>query len=106
MIKLTVQAFFGKGKLEQPALLAAFGDFNFLYFTGVLFVISIAIVITASLMTPPPPAEKTAGLTYAGASAEDRRLNRASWNRVDILLTAAVLGGVLLMYLYFSFWLR
>ena len=40
MFKLTCQAFFGAGKIESPALLAAIGDFNFLYATGILFVIS------------------------------------------------------------------
>ena len=29
--KLTIQALFGKGKIESPAMLAAIGDFNFLY---------------------------------------------------------------------------
>ena len=106
MIKLTVQAFFGKGKIEHPALLAGFGDFNFLYFTGVLFVISVAVVVLASLTAPPPPEEKVRGLTYGGWSETDRRANRESWNKADVLATAGVLGAVLAMYLYFSFWLN
>jgi solute:Na+ symporter, SSS family len=106
MLKLTLQAFYGAGKRETPSLLAAMGDFNFLYFSGVLFAISVLVVIVVSLLTPPPDEAHVAGLTFGSVSEEDRRLNRSSWNRVDVLMTVAVLGLVLGMYLYFSFWLR
>ena len=106
MAKLTVQAFFGAGKIETPAYLAAIGDFNFLYCSGVLFAISILIIVFVSLVTVPPNMEKIAGLTFATATEEDKRNNRASWNKWDIILTVTVLGLVLGMYLYFTFWLR
>ncbi len=106
MLKLTVQALFGKGKFENPALLAAFGDLNFLYFTGILFAISIVVVVVASFSAPPPSEEQVKSLTYATATDEDKRLNRQSWNWQDVLATAGVLGSVLAMYLYFSFWLK
>ncbi len=105
LLKLTVQVFFGAGKRETPVLLAAIGDFNFLYFSGVLFVVSLAIVIGVSLVTAPPTAAQLAGLTFADLSEDDRRTNRASWNAVDVALTAVVLGLVVGIYLYFSFWL-
>jgi SSS family solute:Na+ symporter len=104
MVKLTVQVFFGKGKLESPAMLAALGDLNFLYFTGILFVASIVVIVLASLTAPPPPEEKLR-LTYAGATEQDKRENRESWNAADVWSSAAVLCAVLGMYLYFSFWL-
>jgi len=48
MAKLTLQAFYGEGKLEDPALLAAIGDFNFLYYSGVLLLISTVVIFVAS----------------------------------------------------------
>jgi solute:Na+ symporter, SSS family len=105
MVKLTIQALFGAGKLEQPVLLAWIGDLNFLYFTGILLVISIAVMVGVSLMTAPPSMEKIAGLTFSTLSREDRAANRASWGLVDVVLTAVVLLLVLGFYLYFSFWL-
>ena len=105
MAKLTIQAFFGAGKIENPAFMAAIGDFNFLYFSGVLFAASIAIVVVASLLSAPPSPEQIVSLTYATATAEDKRTNRANWNFVDVLLTVGVLTLVLGIYLYFSFWL-
>jgi SSS family solute:Na+ symporter len=105
MIKLTIQAFFGAGKIENPAALAAIGDFNFLYFSGVLFVFSVILVIFVSLNSLPPAYEKIAGLTFQTFSAEDKRAIRESWSAPDVLLTAVTLSLVIGIYLYFSFWI-
>ncbi|MEM9208126.1 MAG: Na+/glucose cotransporter, partial [Pseudomonadota bacterium] len=102
MSKLLIQAFFGAGKIESPALLAAIGDFNFLYFSGVLFVIAVATIVLASRTAPPPDAERIRGLTF---DSIDRAEVRASWDVRDVLATAVVLGSVAAIYLYFSFWL-
>jgi SSS family solute:Na+ symporter len=101
MAKLVIQAVFGKGKLENPAFLAWLGDFNFLYYTGILFLISVAIVLVVSYSTEPPPPECTEGLTYASI---DRAAVRKTWNKWDLIWTAGVLAMVVGMYLYFSFW--
>ncbi|HPU55824.1 MAG TPA: sodium:solute symporter [Verrucomicrobiota bacterium] len=107
MAKLTIQVFFGKGKkFQEPAFLAAIGDFNFLYATGVLFLLSAIIMIVASLMTAPPPEEKTRGLTYGSIHAEARDEIRKSWDAGNIFMAALILILVAGMYLYFSFWLN
>jgi solute:Na+ symporter, SSS family len=106
MLKITIQAIFGQGKVEHPVFLAAIGDFNFLYFAGVLFAVSILIIILVSLTAPPPADEQLKGLTFATRTAKEKEENRASWNWVDVVATIAVLGGVLAIYLYFSFWLN
>ncbi len=102
MAKLLVQAFFGEGKIENPAFLAAIGDFNFLYYSGVLFLISVLVIIFMSRTAPAPDREKIRGLTI---SSIDRAAVRASWTRTDVILTAVVLGLVAGLYLYFSFWI-
>jgi len=106
MLKITIQAIFGQGKVENPALLAAIGDFNFLYFAGVLFALSILVVVIASLTAPPPKEDQIEGLTFATRTAKEKQETRASWNWVDVVATLVVLGGVLGIYLYFSFWLN
>lgn len=101
MLKLTIQTFFGRGKLENPHFLAWLGDYNAFYATGWLFVISAVIIIAASLLTPMQKAEQLNGLTYATLDhAEIRR----SWNRTDVLTSCGVLALVIGVYLYFSFW--
>jgi SSS family solute:Na+ symporter len=106
MAKLTIQALFGKGKLENPALLAAIGDFNFLYATGILMLASVVIMVTASLMTAAPSEEKTRGLTYGSIHHLAESEIKQSWdfgNKLMVGLILLLVGG---MYLYFSFWLN
>jgi SSS family solute:Na+ symporter len=100
-LKLTLQAFFGEGKMESPALLAAIGDFNFLYFSGVLFLIVVVTVVFASRSGAAPDPARIKGLTF---STLDRAAVRASWGRTDVVLTAVVLSLVVAIYTYFSFW--
>ena len=106
MFKLTCQAFFGTGKIENPAFLAAIGDFNFLYATGVLFVISIVLLVVGSLTSPPPPREKIEGLTYSSIKAIAGDEISKSWDLGNKLLATTILALVLGIYLYFSFWLE
>ena len=102
MTKLVLQGFFGQGKLEDPALLAAIADFNFLYFSGVLLLVCVVTIILASRTAPPPDPEQIRGLTYASV---DRDAVRTSWDRRDILATVVILGLVAALYAYFSFWI-
>lgn len=106
MLKLTLQAFFGKGKIENPALFAWIADFNFLYATGVLFALSAIIMVVASFLTPPPPEAKVRGLTYGSVHQLGAAEIKASWdwgNKLMVGLILLLVGG---MYLYFSFWLK
>ena len=105
MIKLCLQTFFGTtaGKIDSPHFLAVIGDFNFLYATGVLFVISVAIVIVASFLTDAPPDIKTRGLTYG--TVRNQPDVKASWGTGNTVLATIVILLVISMYLYFSFWL-
>lgn len=102
MTKLLIQAFFGAGKIETPAALAAIGDFNFLYFSGVLFAICVTTVIAASRSGEPPQRDRIRGLTF---DSIDRAAVRASWDGRDVAATVVILGLVAAIYLYFSFWL-
>ncbi len=109
MIKLTIQSFFGKaeGKISSCEFLSYIGDFNAYYSAGILFAISVAVLITVSLLTAKPEAKKLEGLTYAWlrsnkvASAEIAK----SWSLSNKILALAVASGVILSYIYFSFWI-
>ncbi len=101
MTKLGLQAVFGAGKIENPAMLAAIADLNFLYFSGLLFLICLGVIIVFSRGEAAPEPAQLRGLTLAHM---DREAVRASWNRKDVIATAVVLGLVATVYLYFSFW--
>ena len=107
MFKLTCQTLFGfgDGKMASPAILAAIGDFNFLYATGVLFVAAAILMVVGSLVSAPPPPERIDGLTYKSIHAKYGPEISASWNLGNKLMAGAILVLVASMYLYFSFWL-
>ena len=106
MFKLTCQAFFGAGKIEAPAFLAAIGDFNFLYATGILFVASAILMIVGSLTSEPPADEQIKGLTYASIRELHGEEISRSWDTGNKVLSGLIVALVLGLYLYFSFWLN
>lgn len=105
MLKLTIQAIDGTGAFGDSGILHAIGSYNFLYASGWLFLISIAIVIGVSLTAPRQNEEDIAGLTYGSVTSEQRAENRASWGTTELVASAVVLAMVIGVYLYFSFWL-
>lgn len=107
MAKLTIQALTGGADpvITSPGWLVYIGEYNFLFATGWLLVLSIVAIVGGSLLTAPPTEEKTRNLTWTTGTLEHRIENRASWNIVDVLATVVVLGLVLGLYLYFSFWI-
>ncbi len=103
MIKLTLQAMAESGALGSGGPLYSIGTFNGYYFTGVLLLISLAIIIGASLTGTAPEEEKlefTYGKVTPEQQAENREVGRAAmWASVGVIVL------VLVIYLYFSFWL-
>jgi SSS family solute:Na+ symporter len=90
------------GKQRLSGALRAYADINFLHFAIQLFVVCSVILVVVSLMTPPPPAEKVAGLTFAARTGglDDERSR--GWRRTDGLLTAGLALAVLVIWVYFS----
>jgi len=105
MGKLTLQTFFGADKIASPAVFAAIGDFNFLYATGILFFISILVVIGVSLISAPQDENAIRGLTFKSVREEAADELKATWDLGNKILSFLVIGVVLAVYLYFSFWL-
>jgi len=87
-------------------LLGSMGEMNFLYFSVLLFAITVTAIVIASLVTSSPSAEKVSGLTYHSLTADDRKELRESWNAFDVIMTVVILAIVVGIYVYFStgFW--
>jgi SSS family solute:Na+ symporter len=74
----------------------------FQYYSLAIFLVSTAVLIGVSYLTPPPDARQLTGLTYATVTEAQRRESRASWNVRDVLSSAAVLALIAAAYIYFS----
>jgi len=74
----------------------------FQYYSLVIFLVCIVVMVGVSYLTTPPPYEKLSGLTYATLTDEDRRSSRASWNWRDVAISALVLLIIVAAYLYFN----
>ncbi|MFQ5537845.1 MAG: sodium:solute symporter [Gemmatimonadota bacterium] len=89
-----------KGKLD--GVLYAYADINFLHFAVLLFGISSLVLVAVSLLTPPPPEEKVATLTFGGAGRPNEPEDHKGWIRADMLLSLILILSVAAVWIYFS----
>ena len=74
----------------------------FQYYSLIIFIVSIIVMIVVSYMTGEPDYEKIKSLTFGTMTEEDRRRTRLSWNWRDVLASAFVLACIIAAYLYFT----
>lgn len=98
IIKLTLELF----QKDLSGFLHDFATINFLYFCIYLFLFSIVTMIIVSLLTPKPDDDHIKGLTFATTVAEDRAASRASWNKLDVILSLIVVAIIVSVFTYFS----
>ena len=97
----------GMGKLAVNAIApgSAVAVFPDLYFSGVLFAISVLTIAVASCTAPAPAPENLNGLNFRCLDANYRRENRESWNWIDVTASVAIVGLLVALYAYFWTWL-
>lgn len=74
----------------------------FQYYSLLIFLVSMTVMIVVSYLTEPPVEASIRGLTFGTESDEDRRISRNSWNRSDVISSGIVLLLILLAYIYFN----
>jgi SSS family solute:Na+ symporter len=89
-------------KYAEGSFLWVVNNTFFQYYSILILLVSAAVMYVVSHMTEPPDYQKISGLTYATVTAEDQATSRASWNRTDVIGSAAILVGILAAYLYFT----
>jgi len=104
MAKLAAQVLAGMESVSEsmPDFLIAFGTFQWLYFCLILFAVSVIVMVAVSLLTPRPPAERLAGLTFATITAAEKGEIRKTWNKWDVIHTIIILSVIAAVYLYFT----
>ncbi len=98
IIKLTLELF----KENLSGLLYQVATINFLYFCIYLFLFAIVVMVVVSLRSPAPTDVKLRGLTFETTVAEDKAASHASWNTMDIVLSAIVVAIIFAIFIYFS----
>jgi SSS family solute:Na+ symporter len=74
----------------------------FQYFSVLITLVSVLVMVGVSYATQEPDYVKIKGLTYGNVTPEQRRETRESWNWKDVLGTCIVLGMILAAYMYFN----
>lgn len=77
-------------------------NINFQYFSVLITLVSIAVMVGVSYATREPDYERIKGLTFSTATAEDRAYTRNSWTWTDVAASVLVLLCILGSYLYFT----
>jgi len=74
----------------------------FQYYSILILIVSVLVMVAASYATAPPDASAISGLTFATMTEEHRRASRASWTAGDVVASVVVLLAILAAYLYFT----
>jgi SSS family solute:Na+ symporter len=83
------------------SLLWIVNNIYFQYFSLLIFVVSVVVMVGVSYMTEAPSLERIQGLTFATTSAADRAQSRSSWGSRDVVASAIVVVLIVMAYLYF-----
>jgi SSS family solute:Na+ symporter len=90
------------GGYPEGSLLWIVNNVYFQYYSLLIFVVSVAVMLGVSYATAPPPEAKIAGLTRATVSDAQRRATRASWDRRDVVASCVVVLLIVAAYVYFN----
>ncbi len=92
---------FADGMSSDALIYKVFIAPNWLHYEIVLFAIVIVVMLVVSLFTEKPNVAAIQGLYLGSASAEQRAITRASWNKWDVINSAIVIIVVMAFYIYF-----
>jgi SSS family solute:Na+ symporter len=87
---------------EEGSLFWIVNNMFFQYYSILILIVCVAVMYVVSYASEEPDYAKISGLTYGTITGEDRKESRASWNMWDVIASAAVLGAILMAYLYFT----
>ncbi len=86
---------------HQGSILWIINNIFFQYYSLVIFVVSIVVMIVVSYLTEEPDYIRIKGLTYGTRTKEDRERSRSSWSTGDVIASVVLVLCVLAAYLYF-----
>jgi len=85
----------------QGSFLWIVNNIYFQYYSLLVFIVSVVVMIGVSYVTAAPAEAKLVNLTFATVTAEHRAESRSSWSRWEVVASGLVLLLILAAYLYF-----
>ena len=89
-------------KYDHGSFLWIMNNIFFQYYSLLIFIVSLVVMFVVSYATEAPSYEKISGLTYGTVTSEHKKESRASWTRIDVVLSCVVLLLIFLAYIYFT----
>ena len=89
-------------RYEHGSFFWIINNIFFQYYSLLIFVVCVAVMIAVSYLTAPPSYEKISGLTYGTTTIEDRERSRSSWTRADVIFSIVLLVVIVAAYMYFT----
>ncbi|MFH1763226.1 MAG: Na+/glucose cotransporter, partial [Gemmatimonadota bacterium] len=90
-----------EGGYAEGSFLWIVNNIYFQYYSLLIFLASVLVMVGVSYATAEPSYERISGLTFATVTDEHRAESRASWDRRDVIGSVVVLVMILMAYLYF-----
>ena len=91
-----------KDSLSPGSLWHTLGATNFLTFAAWFFLFCVVLIVVVSWLTPAPPPEKVANLTFATLSPEEKAQNKNSYDWKDIAVSLLIAGIVIWIMIWFN----
>ncbi len=92
----------GGFKYDYGSFLWIVNNIYFQYYSLLIFIICIIVMVAVSYLTEEPDYNRLTGLTFATMTDEHRQQTRESWNYKDVIYSGIVLALILAAYLYFT----
>jgi len=87
---------------SEGSFLWIVNNIYFQYYSLLIFLISLIVMVAVSYATEEPSYDKITGLTYQTVTEEHRKESRASWNKWDVIFSSLVIIFILMAYIYFT----
>ncbi len=83
-------------------LMFVFATVNFSHMAILMFIFSVLLCITVSILTNPPDYSKISGLSYGTLTVNHRKENKESYDTVDVILSIILVIIVVSILSYFT----
>ena len=80
----------------------AFATVNFSHMAILMFIFSVLLCVSVSVLTSPPDYTKISGLSYGTLTANHKKENRESYDTLDVILSVTLIIIVVSVLSYFT----